>query len=356
MGDEMRRPDSSATDVVAEGEDIARLLRLAGPRPGGPADRMARVRQATHASWREAVAARSARRRRLGLTLGALAAATAIALGVRLGDRPDGTRVVPGLSPVAVASLVWATGPVEHFAAEATRDAPGRLRVGSVVNPGTRVRTGRHARAAFLLAGGIDLRVDTDTELQLLAPREVVLARGAVFASTDRAQEGGELRVHTPLGVVRNVGTRFEVRLAERGVRLRVRGGRVVLEQSTTRHEAPAATELLVREDGSAARRAIPVHGEAWDWVARAAPSFELDGRTLEAFLAWVEREGSWHVRLADQRLARSASGTFLHGSIDQLTPEEALSVVLPTCGLTHRIEGDTVVITRDGAAGRGDR
>jgi hypothetical protein len=34
-----------------------------------------------------------------------------------------------------------------------------------------------------------------------------------------------------------------------------------------------------------------------------------------------------------------------LHGSIDGLTPEEALGAVLPTCGLTFRLEGERLIV-----------
>ena len=83
-----------------------------------------------------------------------------------------------------------------------------------------------------------------------------------------------------------------------------------------------------------------------------------MEGKTLGAFLDWVSREGAWTVTFADRRLSEAARATVLHGRPDLLkglTPAEALDVVLPTCGLRHRVDingGHRVVIERETSAG----
>jgi hypothetical protein len=51
-------------------------------------------------------------------------------------------------------------------------------------------------------------------------------------------------------------------------------------------------------------------------------------------------------VRFENDTLAAAASTIIINGSVDGLTPEEALRSVLATCGLTHRIDGTVVTIT----------
>jgi hypothetical protein len=75
-----------------------------------------------------------------------------------------------------------------------------------------------------------------------------------------------------------------------------------------------------------------------------------VDGKTLPVFLDWVAREGGWTIRFADEALRRAASSIVLRGSIDGLTPEQALEAILPTCGLTHRIANGTVTVDRGSA------
>ena len=79
-----------------------------------------------------------------------------------------------------------------------------------------------------------------------------------------------------------------------------------------------------------------------------------MEGKTLGEFLDWVSREGAWTVTFADPRSSDAARATVLHGKPDLLrglTPAEALDVVMPACGLRHRIDGDRVVIERETSA-----
>jgi hypothetical protein len=58
-------------------------------------------------------------------------------------------------------------------------------------------------------------------------------------------------------------------------------------------------------------------------------------------------------VTFADRRFSQAARATVLHGRPDLLkglTPAEALDVVLPACGLRHRIDRHRVVIERASA------
>ena len=76
------------------------------------------------------------------------------------------------------------------------------------------------------------------------------------------------------------------------------------------------------------------------------APGFDIEGRSLEAFLSWVSRETGLRTDLHDEDTVRAAE-IDLHGSIDGLTPVEALAAVLPACGLKHRIDAGTLQIER---------
>jgi ferric-dicitrate binding protein FerR (iron transport regulator) len=157
---------------------------------------------------------------------------------------------------------------------------------------------------------------------------------------------------------VRDIGTQFEVRLAGAGIRIRVRDGQVRLTGANgVDARADAGEELFSKPDGSDRsihRRPIATTGSEWAWAERAAPLFSVEGKTLGAFLDWVSREGGWTVTFADGRLSATARATVLYVRPDLLkglTPAEALEVVLPTCGLRHRIDGNRVVIARETSA-----
>ncbi len=62
--------------------------------------------------------------------------------------------------------------------------------------------------------------------------------------------------------------------------------------------------ELVAAARGDITRAEAPVTGADWDWVTLAAAPFDLDGRTLAEFLAWVAREGGWDVSFGTDALA----------------------------------------------------
>jgi ferric-dicitrate binding protein FerR (iron transport regulator) len=327
-------------------DEVARLVRLAGTSPIA-AERLARVRTAVHGAWRDEYVVRTRRRR---LTVGVLlvaAAAGVIAFAIL---RPIRT---PAPVPVLVAHIDQSTG----------SPAPGfSFGAGAAVMSGSTVTTAA-GTLAMTLTSGVRLRLDASSTARVDSATDVALERGAMYVDSAGAhptQPGASpISIHTPAGLVRDIGTQFEVRLAGAGIRIRVRDGQVRLTSANgVDARADAGEELFSRPDGSDRsinRRPIAATGSEWAWAERAAPLFSVEGKTLGAFLDWVSREGAWTVTFADRRFSKAARATVLHGRPDLLkglTPAEALDVVLPTCALRHRIEGHRVVIerTRKGA------
>jgi ferric-dicitrate binding protein FerR (iron transport regulator) len=333
--DELALPAGGGAEVDREADAVARLVRLAGARPAVPSDRALRVESAVREAWLESMALRRRNRRMVWGAAAALAATLAVALGVAWWPRPAPP------APLLLAEVERVTGGVELLA-DSAAGAAQLLVAGTRLAEGAEVSTGPDGRAALRLLGGPSLRLDLDSRLRMTGDGRVALLGGAVYVDS---QGGAPVIVETPWGVVEERGTQFEVRLAADAVRVRVREGAVSLADEGSQWEAPAGAELTLTADGRLARASVPFHGDAWSWVQQIAPPFQLDGRTLGEFLAWVGRETGWQVSWRDTARAALASSTVLHGSVDGLPPEQALAAVLPTCGLAHRLEGGTVLL-----------
>jgi ferric-dicitrate binding protein FerR (iron transport regulator) len=228
--------------------------------------------------------------------------------------------------------------------------------LGEAVTARATLETASQGRAALRLAIGGSLRLDENTLVRLVSATEVFLERGALYLDSDRDPGGhASVAVSTHEGVVREVGTQFEVQVASGGVRVRVREGQIALERRDGSHEAGAGEQLTIQQN-QVSRGRVPPHGPHWDWVQRIAPGFELEGGSLAGFLDWVSRETGRPIRFDDDRLARESTFVTLHGSIEGLSPEEALSAVLPTCGFVHRFSEGAVVVgrARDGSGPKG--
>jgi len=312
-------------------EEIAKLLQLAGTRPAAPADAESRVRAAVLAHWRAGLAPRRGWQRwqRTLWITGALAAAAALVVFVGIRQTGPG----PSEGP-RIATLTRVVGSMQG------------LTLGAPISAGMEIETGPADRAAILLSDGTALRIDHETRLRLLPGPAIELSRGAVYAETGpHAKDSGALEIRTSLGTVRDIGTRFEVRLRDAAMQVSVREGLARLERDGGTHEAGVGSQLIADIGGSVTAREVPVHGPQWDWILLVAPAFDIEGRTLGEFLDWAARENGWRVQFVDPAIAGRAVTTILHGSVQGLRPDEAPAAVLPTCGLRHRIEGDTMLI-----------
>ena len=292
---------------------------------------------------------RTAVRRRRFSRIAAIGAmlAGAAALGMVF-FQPNAEHLSPGGEPVAL--LAVSRGPVTILGA-GTQAAPRLLALpGEPIHAGAVIDTGAGesaSRTAIQLAGGQSMRLDTASRVRFESSASVTLERGAVYFDS---ASGASVEVRTALGVVRDIGTQFEVRLLSRpgagpALRVRVREGAVVLERAGGSHHAIAGEELRLNAGGTVERGTSPLHGPEWDWVLDTAPAPQISGKPLADFLDWASREGGWKVRFADDATARAAADTVLHGDLQNLSVTEASSMVLHGSGLAYRLEGGTFVV-----------
>jgi len=311
---------------------VERLLELAGPPPAVPKDFYDEVRGTARVAWQAKVQERRAAwRRRRNVCL--LAASVVLALGAGLYVRLAGSG-----SPAEPAAVVeaWFGVPTPGFP------------VGDSVEAGSEIATGGASRVALRLAGGVSLRLDRGTRLVLESSDVMWLEYGAVYLDTG-AESSAAVKVRTSYGVATDVGTQFEVRLGAESLRLRVREGEVRLAASGETLAAKAGVALTVHDDGSVERQDVAIHGEAWEWILQAAPSFELEGRSVAEALDWIVRETGWELRFADPELRREVRTIVAHGSLQGVPPHQAPELVLLGSGLAYGVADGTLLVERGG-------
>lgn len=335
-------------------ERIQELLQAAGKRPHIPTDDFKKIKAAAREEWRGVTAsdADSAPSNRGGRA-GVLALAAGLILTVGLGW--FWVRSSSPVAPRAVASIDFVHGEVVSGG-----EAIG---VGASLTEGMEIRTrpaqaGERSYASIRMRGGHSVRLDSGSRLRLKSVDSLALLAGAVYVDSKpvldlpaglERTEGGSITIETPFGAVQDIGTQFEVRLTEAAqapLRVRVREGVVSLKAKEASVQAEAGQELSLLEDGSVVRAEIPIYGEAWAWILGAAPGLEIEGLSLDVFLKWVGRETGWQIRYGTQGLAVSSSSIELHGTIEGLSIDESVSVVLPGSGLDYQIQEGTMLVT----------
>lgn len=245
-----------------EREDaVANLVRLAGARPRPDADLTARVQAAVYEEWR-----RTTRRRRfVRYGIGAAIAATLAAILLlrpqpRTIDAPLGT----------ASSIDWS---------------------------------------------GATVRIDAGTRFTIVSSTEATLERGTIYF-TSNGHSG--VTVNTPFGAVRDIGTKFEIRLGDSEMRVRVDEGAV--EVRGTR--ADAGAEVVATRETITQR-------------------ITLEGRTLGDVVEQAARAKGLQVKWETGRDA------VLHGSVP-LTPDDAIDAATAASGVEYRLEGNTLIVSRE--------
>jgi hypothetical protein len=129
-----------------------------------------------------------------------------------------------------------------------------------------------------------------------------------------------------------------------------VRTGVVELRDGARSVAGRDGTEVTFSDTG-AVSRPIAAHGSEWDWTAAISPALHIEGLALASFLERMSREHGWALVYGDPSLAREAAGIVLHGSVERLSPRDALDVTLRTSGLKYRLDDGELVVFRPLAA-----
>ncbi len=108
---------------------------------------------------------------------------------------------------------------------------------------------------------------------------------------------------------------------------------------------ARAGEQLTVSRDGAITRSAISADDAGWAWVVEAAPMPDIEGQTFRTFLDWIARENGWKLKFADDQAATLSETVVLHGSIAQLTPEQALQTLTLSSGFNYRVANGSLIV-----------
>lgn len=327
---------NNSDEVNSDNGDLDRLLQAAGPRVQPPQGLERDVRVAVHQEWLAVVAARARRRRFAQVAIAAGLGAVALTVWL-LNQAPSQAVVVASIERAIDGGTVRSEDPAS--------ERP--LAEKQVLHAGDTLATGASGGALISLSDGISIRLDRNSIVQLTSRDDIALNAGALYVDAGvTSNASSDLRVQTPAGVVRHVGTQYEVRLVDSGTRVRVREGRVQFSApGGGRVVSEAGTQLTILTDGEARSESIPRSGADWSWIGTLAPKFAIENRTLSEFLEWASREIGQQIVYVTPASREEAARMRLRGSIEGLTPDAALAAVLSTTRLTSVEKGGEILI-----------
>ena len=317
---------TNATDEREVDEaGIEALLREVGARDEPSNAATEEVHAAVSAEWRAVV---QERRRRRTIVWGAAAGFLFMMVAALFAVRFMSLEAVP------VATIAHIDGHMLASTRSAwTEGSWAERAIGQTVNVGERIQTDDRSRAALELAG-VSLRLDQSTMLRMASRDEVVLESGAIYVDSTPGTAARGLAVRTHAGVVRHVGTQYEVRTHADDIEVSVREGRVTITGAAFTSSGQAGETIRLTPQGQITRSSLSPRDARWEWAMAAAAPFDINDQPLSAFLTWVARETGRQVVYASAQARTTADAVKLKGSIAGLDPDTALNAVLATTQL----------------------
>ena len=169
---------------------------------------------------------------------------------------------------------------------------------------------------------------------------------GRVYADTGQfIYRDGGLKIATEFGLVTDVGTQFSVATTNQSLDVAVREGRVDVQNDSGSYAARMGEQLTLVQGETATIAELDTHDDYWDWIVELTPAFDMTNKSLLDFLKWAARETGRDLQFESDESRMFAMRTDVHGSIEGLTPEEALEAILATTSVRYQIADDKIVI-----------
>jgi FecR protein len=322
----------------ADPDSVAALIRAVGRRSVPPREDYERVLGASRAAWQRAVRQRA--RRRWTYALAAGLALVMLGAGV--------LRQVNDLHPTVVAgTLTTVSGAV--FAGSAAGEEWRWLNESGVsLVAGTRLRTDPTGRAALRLLPDTSLRIAGSTHLLLQPGNRVELLEGRIYLDTGSAHSG-TVEIVTRFGILRDVGTQFEVLANGTNLRVRTREGAVTLTRGRSEAvlQCDVSEELRIDSQGHIERGRITSYGAEWLWAELLTEPLQGPELSLLQFLDWAAREMGRGLRYDSPETEARVSKVILHGTPPDLAPAQALEVALATTDIGYSLLDDGTILLR---------
>ncbi len=325
---------------------LARLMKLAGERAEIPLSVESRVYNQVKEEWQSTIVEpngdkvygkvhKTWRRSALWATAFRWLAPAAIAAAVLIGALVVPQPEEPSAQVAATVSRLASNNPPKSQYPE-----------GAQLYAGETINTGPDEGLSLLLAQNESFRIDAGTRIRIDAVDRFTLFYGRVYADTGQfIYRDGGLKIATDLGIVSDIGTQFSVTSNDGSLEVAVREGRVDVDSQQDEYVARMGERLTLAAGEAASVTKLDTHGAHWDWVTDLAPGFDLTNKSLLDFLKWAARETGRELQFQSDESRMFAMRTDVHGSIDRMTPDEALAAILATTTLRYRIQDDKIVI-----------
>lgn len=305
---------------------MLKLMNLAGPRAGIPADVEKRVHENVRQHWQGGIKQKRIARWAIPVSLAATALLV-LAMNVRS----------PEITPPTIGTIAFVDS-----------TANSSFVVGEPILAGANIETAAESGLSITLKGDVSLRIAANSSVHLDDSDEITLFSGQIYAdSGERIYRDRHLTVNTANGTATDIGTQFSVAYANDLMSVAVREGQVDVAHEQSVFSAMAGDRVTLQTGSDLIVDKVMPYDPTWDWAVSLAPDFDIKNRSLLDFLKWAARETGKTLSFADDDIRMTAMGTQVVGSIENFTPREAIDAVLATTQFDYDIDEQSITIRK---------
>lgn len=335
MNDNIEKPTGDAKDPLAD------LLKRGKPRQPAPQAARERAFEQLHAHWSRRVQRKQQRRR---VMTWAVAASAFLAVAIVFNTANNGGFT----AGASVAAIARSSGSDVYL--RINRWSQPTL-VSSIdgLSANSTLITGAASRLALAWKNGGSLRINEQTEVDIVSPERVRLVAGSIYFDSilnhNTAAAAKSLAIETPYGVIQHLGTQFSTRMQDDVLTISVREGEVTIVSTNDDLLLTAGDEFDIDQAGLRAQRHVDPFDKQWQWAEDIAPAFDSNKRSAYELLAWIGRETGHTVHYDTDAIVTLARHGTLTG-MEGLTPMHALKALPYATDLRYDIVGAVINIS----------
>jgi hypothetical protein len=198
------------------------------------------------------------------------------------------------------------------------------------------VKTNDNSFATLTLMDNSQLRINHNTQLQVLNASQITLHNGGVYHDADNISNTNPLNISTSFGNIQHIGTRYIVNKTKSDLQISVRNGMVKVSNDDMIKQIASGKQLLVDSNGIQNEKDIYAYDALWNWTQDAGKPFQAKGKSLNDFIVWFAHENGYKI---DWNVLQSKTKKVqLTGNISGLSKSQQIKAIFLSTKFDYQI------------------
>ena len=239
-------------------------------------------------------------------------------------------------SPKAIAHSLYVQGEVSISTDHNNWQLAKQGDLTTQLTAGIWLKTSGNSFANITLSDNSQLRINQNTQLQLVSQSEVKLLDGEIYHDADDVIKSMPITISTSLGNINHIGTRYLVNKNQTNLQVTVRNGLVEISNNSSKKQLQAGRQINIQSSGEQQENAVLAYDRLWQWTQDAGQPFMAENKSLHDFVRWYAHENGYEIDWNQQQL--KTKRVKLSGKLSNLTTDQQIKTVFLSTKFDYNI------------------